>query len=126
MDYRLLTMFFVLVLAVGCGEKVEPTKEAILLQGKSPDEVLYTFEAIVAMSDSELTEKTNSLRERLNKKRSSMPSSAAGASIGGGSEGEKVDESTEADEPLDPDADVSVEFLALPFEVMQQQQELRK
>lgn len=121
MYYRLFIVAILLMFVVGCAEKVEPSKEAIKLQGMSSDDVVYTYDVIVAMSDTELDEKIVDLRERLRKKRSALPPSAAGASVGGG-EGEKL----EAEGDPDPDANVTVEFLALSFEVMKQEQERRK
>ena len=122
MHYRLLTVVFLLMFVIGCGEKVEPSKELIKLKGMSAGDVAFTYDAIVAMSDTELDAEIVSLRERLRKKRAGLPPSAAGASVGGGGGDEKL----ESDEDPDPDADLTVEYMALPLEVMLQEQERRK
>lgn len=121
MFYRLLIFACLIVITAGCGVKVEPSKEAVKLQGMSADEVAYTYDAIVAMSDAELAENFKSLNEQLTNKRNALPPSAGGASVGGG-ETEVLETETTTTE----DDGVTVESLALPLEVMKQEMNNRK
>lgn len=127
MVYRLITIVCLLMFVAGCGKKVEPTKEVITLQGKSADEVAYTHSEIVAMSDADLAKNISDLRAKLQVKRSTMAPSAGGASVGGGADSlvESDTEGTDTAAPAEDDG-VTVVFLALPLEVMTQEQASRK
>lgn len=115
----ILPLFLLFVVSsIGCNTK-ELTKEAKELQSKTADEVAFTYDAILAMSKEDLTANIKSLSDRLAKKRSTMPSSAAGATFGSSAQPEIDDKGTDVP-ATGEDADVSIAYLALPYEVMKQ------
>lgn len=125
MNFRFLLLGLMVLSVLGCEEEKPPTKEVTQLIESSPDEVAFTYDEIMAMSDEELKENMAMLYARLRIKRGGKKPSVAGASVGGASE-TKPD--TESDEPKEtevdenPDADKPIRYEALPVEVMRQTQ----
>ena len=94
-----------------------PSKEITELQGKSADEVVFTYDEIMQMTPEELETNIKEVSEKLVKMRSSLPPSIGGATAGGSSQPSKDDgaESANGEEKT-----VTIPSLALPLEVMQQ------
>ncbi len=125
MNFRFLLLGMLVLSVVGCEEEKPPTKEVTQLIESSPDEVAFTYDEIMAMSDEELKENMAMLYARLRIKRGGKKPSVAGASVGGGSEtapDTETDEPAEADVDENPDADKPIRYEALPVEVMRQTQ----
>ena len=112
MYYRLLIALPLLIFVIGCSPEL--SAEAKKLKAESPDE----YSKIVAMSDADLTAAISELSVRLREKRSTLPKSVAGASVGPTT----LEQPDKPENPpaKAPDDGVSVQSLALPLEVMQQ------
>ena len=89
-----------------------PTQEVEELKKYSADEVAFTFDAIMAMSDADLKKNIAELTDKLVEVRKNLPPSFGAGSMGGSPDGEGED----AAKPKLTD----VQQLALPLEVMQQ------
>ena len=101
----------------------EPSKEILELQGKTAEEVVFTYDAIMKMTDEDLNKNIKEVSQQLASMRESLPPSIGGASAGASEPPE--DKST--DDPVSADQDkVTIPFLALPLEVMRQIAESRK
>ena len=125
MNFKFLLLGLMVLSLVGCEEEKPPTKEVTQLIESSPDEVAFTYEEIIAMSDEELKDNLAMLYARLRIKRGTAKPSVAGASVGGGSETapeSEVKKTPEAAVNENPDADKPIRYEALPAEVMRQLQ----
>ncbi|MGY8748682.1 MAG: hypothetical protein ACKVHR_11605 [Pirellulales bacterium] len=131
MNLRFLLLGLIVFPLVGCEEEKPPTKEVNELIASSPDEVAFTYDEIMAMSDDDLKVNLSELYARLRIKRGGKKPSVAGASVGGGSETAPesepaTDAAPEPEVDENPDADKPVRYEALPAEVMRQLQFARE
>ena len=141
MNLRFLLLGLMVLPLVGCDEEKPPTKEVTQLIESSPDEVAFTYDEIIAMSDEDLKKNMATLYARLRIKRGGKKPSVAGASVGGGSETApesdsdggadggadgKADVAVEVEVDENPDADKPLRYEALPAEVMRQLQFTRE
>ncbi|MDE0935227.1 MAG: hypothetical protein OSA89_04870 [Mariniblastus sp.] len=125
MNLRFILLGLMVLPLVGCEEEKQPTKEVTELIASSPDEVAFTYDEIMAMSNDDLKVNLSELYARLRIKRGGKEPSVAGASVGGGSEtAPKTEPATDAvPEPEvgeNPDSDKPLRYEALPAEVMRQ------
>ena len=131
MNLRFILLGLMVLPLVGCEEEKPPTKEVNELIASSPDEVAFTYDEIMAMSDDDLKVNLSELYARLRIKRGGKKPSVAGASVGGGSETAPesepaTDAAPEPEVDENPDADKPVRYEALPAEVMRQLQFARE
>lgn len=94
----------------------EPSREIVELKKKSADEVVFTYDAIMAMTKEELANNIEEVSNRLIKVRNDLPPSLGGASAGS-SGPPKTTAAETSDEPKDT---ATVPYLALSLEVMRQ------
>ncbi|MEL7496701.1 MAG: hypothetical protein AAFN77_03780 [Planctomycetota bacterium] len=87
----------------------KPSKEVERLKEMGPEDVVFTYDAIMKMSVEDLKKNIKETSDKLIEKRSSLPPSLGGGSFGPG-EGEENG----------PKGKDTVQGLALPLEVMQQ------
>ena len=101
----------------------KPSKEVTELQGKTAEEVVFTYDAIMKMSPDELEKNIKEVSDRLELIRSSLPPSIGGATAGAS---EPPDDGTEPPTTTGEEETASVPSLALPLIVMQQVAEGKK
>lgn len=122
MYYRILIPAMLVMFAIGCGGTPDTlTPEALELQSSSPDK----YAEILAMSDEELTTSMKELTQKLTEKRSKLPPSLGQSKVGGGA----TMKSSEGADPVGVDLSddgESIVSMALPLEVMRQEQNRRE
>lgn len=102
----------------------EPSKEVTELQGKTAEEVVFTYDEIMNMSPEELDKNIKEVSSQLLSMRDNLPPSIGGASAGS-SEPPK-DDGNEPPNATGEEKTVTIPSLALPLEVMKQIAEGRK
>ena len=129
MNLKFLLLGLMVLSVVGCEEEKPPTKEVTQLIESSPDDVAFTYDEIIAMSDEDLKKNMAMLYARLRIKRGGKQPSVSGASVGGGAEtipDLETKDASEAEVDDNPDADKPLRYEALPAEVMRQTQFARE
>lgn len=96
----------------------QPSKEVTELQGKTAEEVVFTYDAIMNMSPTELEKNIKEVSDQLRLMRQSLPPSVGGASAG--SSEPPQDNGTDLPGTTAEKKTVTVSSLALPLEVMRQ------